>query len=178
MRARFTQSFKVQAVEKALSRSDITSLKEIAENLGVGHSTLHKWVVKFRKQAFETISNEGAVNVGSMGKEKRPQDWSPEEKLAMVIRCGVLSEEAANKLCREQGLYTHHIQQWKEEFVGGVSASTPVKNASEAKHLRHENKALKKELNRKDKALAETAALLVLQKKVNDIWGNDEDNSQ
>jgi len=37
---------------------------------------------------------------------------------------------------------------------------------------------LKKELRRKDKALAETAALLVLQKKVRAIWGNDEDDSQ
>jgi transposase len=111
------------------------------------------------------------------GKEKRPQDWSPEEKLAMVIRCGGLSEEDANKLCREQGLYTHHIQQYKEEFVGGVSSSAPEKK-SEAKHLRHENKVLKKELNRKDKALAESAALLVLQKKVNDIWGSFDPSSQ
>ena len=178
MRARFTQSFKVQAVEKVLGRSDGTSVREVAETLGIGQSTLQKWIVKSRSQAFESISNEGAVYVGGRGKEKRPQDWSPEEKLAMVIRCGALGEEAANKLCREQGLYTHHIQQWREEFVGGVSPSVPAKNASETKHLRHENKALKKELNRKDKALAETAALLVLQKKVNAIWGDDEDSSQ
>ena len=46
------------------------------------------------------------------------------------------------------------------------------------KSLKHEIKDLKKELKRKDKALAETAALLVLQKKVNAIWGKDEDNSQ
>lgn len=161
-----------------MGRSYGTSVREVAETLGIGQSTLQKWIVKSRSQAFESISNEGAVNVGGMGKEKRPQDWTPEEKLAMVIRCGALSEEAASKLCREQGLYPHHIQQWKEEFVGGVSASTPAKNTPETKHLRHENKALKKELNRKDKALAETAALLVLQKKVNDIWGSDEDSSQ
>jgi len=60
IRAKFTQSFKIQAVEKALSRSDITSLKEVAESLGVGHFTLHKWIVKSRHQAFESISNEGS----------------------------------------------------------------------------------------------------------------------
>ncbi|OED45127.1 transposase [Chromatiales bacterium (ex Bugula neritina AB1)] len=178
MRAKFTQSFKIQAVEKALSRNDVTSLKDIAESLGVGHSTLHKWIVQSRHQAFESISNEGAVNVNGMAKEKRPQDWSPEDKLGLIIRCGALSDEDANRLCREQGLYPHHIQQWKEEFVGRASQSPQTKNTSEAKHLRHENKALKKELNRKDKALAETAALLVLQKKVNAIWGDDEDSSQ
>ena len=48
---------------------------------------------------------------------------------------------------------------------------------TEIKNLKHENKVLKKELNRKEKALAETAALLVLQKKVHEIWGSDEDSS-
>lgn len=177
MRAKFNQSFKVQAVEKVLNRGSTTSQKEVADLLGVGLSTLNKWVVKSKNHAFDSISNEGAVIMSGMKRERRPQDWSPEEKLSMVIRCGGLSDEDANKLCREQGLYAHHIQEWKEEFVGGVAPSAPGINA-EAKQLRHENKALKKELNRKDRALAETAALLVLQKKVNDIWGCDEDNSQ
>lgn len=76
MRAKFTQSFKIQAVEKALIRSNTTSLKEVADSLGVGHSTLNNWIVKSRNQAFESISNEGAVSVDGMGREKRPQDWS------------------------------------------------------------------------------------------------------
>ncbi len=178
MRAKFSQSFKVQAVEKALSRSDVTSLKEISDSLGIGQSTLQKWIVKSRNQEFESISNEGISSVSGRVKERRPQDWSPEEKLDMIIRCAVLSEDEVSKLCREQGLYPHHVKQWKQDFVGGAAVNTPVNNPLEAKHLRHENKALKKELNRKDKALAETAALLVLQKKVHAIWGNDEDSSQ
>ena len=178
MRARFTQSFKMQAVEKALSRSDVTSLREVSDSLGVGHSTLHRWIVKSRNQELESISDNGITNVGRMAKEKRPQDWSPEDKLTMVIRCATLDDDEASKLCREQGLYPHHIQQWKQDFVSGAAVSAPMKDLSDTKHLRHENKALKKELNRKDKALAETAALLVLQKKVSAIWGSDEDNSQ
>jgi len=62
--------------------------------------------------------------------------------------------------------------------VSGQPANTKVSTRADNKTLRQENKALKKELNRKDKALAETAALLVLQKKVNEIWGSDEGNSQ
>jgi transposase-like protein len=42
MRARFNQSFKIQAVEKAFSRSGDTTLKEVADSLGVGHSTLNR----------------------------------------------------------------------------------------------------------------------------------------
>ena len=102
MRAKFSQSFKVQAVEKALSRSNVTSLKEISDSLGVGQSTLQKWIVKARNQEFETVSNEGISSVGGRVKERRPQDWSSEEKLDMIIRCAVLSEDevADNELAR------------------------------------------------------------------------------
>ena len=50
MRKRYSQSFKRQAVEKALSRAEGTTLAEITESLGIGQSTLYKWIVKFRNQ--------------------------------------------------------------------------------------------------------------------------------
>ena len=175
MRARFTQSFKIQAVEKALERANGVTVKDIADDLGVGHSTLGKWIALARKQKLEPMQDN---EVPRMTKEKRPQDWSAEEKLNMVIACASLDKEKVSELCREQGVFPHHINQWKQDFVNGQSANTTVNTRSDNKTLRQENKALKKELNRKDKALAETAALLVLQKKVNEIWGSDEDNSQ
>ena len=178
MRARFNQSFKIQAVEKALSRSGVTTLKEVADSLGIGCSTLNKWMVKSRNQEFEPVTDTEISSLSLMSKEKRPQDWSLEDKLNLIVACGSLDDEAVSALCREQGVYPHHIKQWKQDFVGGAKASTKAKVPSEAKSLKSENKALKKELNRKDRALAETAALLVLQKKVNVIWGSDEDNSQ
>ena len=96
----------------------------------------------------------------------------------MVIACASLAAEKISEICREQGIFPHHIKQWRQEFANRSSVNTTVSTRSDNKALRKENKALKKELNRKDKALAETAALLVLQKKVNVIWGNDEENSQ
>ncbi len=170
MNQKFTQSFKIQAVEKTLSRAEGISVLEIAESLGVGYSTLQKWIVKSKNHEFEPSQ--------AMTQEKRPQDWNKEERLNMIIECGSLSEKAINERCRAQGLYPYHIKQWKEEFSNGLGMNTDIKKQTETKKLRHEIKALKKDLNRKNKALAETAALLVLQKKVNAIWGNDEDNSQ
>ena len=55
-----------------------------------------------------------------MRKEKRPQDWSQEERLERVIACGSLDEGAMNQLCRERGLYAHHVTQWKQDFISGV----------------------------------------------------------
>ena len=178
MRARFTQPFKIQAVKKALNRSGETTVKDIADSLDVGHSTLQKWIIKSRNQEFDPVTDDDISNLAPMPKEKRPQDWSLEEKLNLIIASDALNDEAVSVLCREQGLYPHHIKQWKQDFMGQANTGTKANIQSEAKKLRQENKALKKELNRKDKALAETAALLVLQKKVHEIWGDDEDSSQ
>jgi len=176
MRSRFTQSFKIQAVEKALTRTEHTSLLEVAKLLGVGHSTLNKWIVKSRNNEFNEDPNQRIRQ--DMTKDKRPQAWSLEERFNMVVECNALNEEAVSSLCRERGIYTHHLTQWRSDFVNGAAENSTVKSVSQLKVLKTENKNLKKELNRKDKALAETAALLVLQKKVNDIWGTDEDSSQ
>lgn len=175
MSTRFSQSFKIQAVEKALSRSGNTTLNEIADSLGVGCSTLSKWIVKARNQEFELATPD---EINRMTQDKRPQDWTPEERLNMLVTCASLTDEKLSEYCREQGLYPYHVKQWKLDFVNGNGVKEKAVSPSQLKILRHENKALKKELNRKDKALAETAALLVLQKKVQEIWGNNEDNSQ
>jgi len=176
MRGKFNKSFKIQAVEKALNRSDDTSLLEVAKILGVGHSTLSKWIVKSRNNEFDDVTNE--LIRTDMTKDKRPQDWDLEDRFNMVLECNSLDEEAVSQLCRERGIYPHHLKQWKFDFVNGSSVDSSAKNTSQMKALKNDVKNLNKELNRKNRALAETAALLVLQKKVNDIWGTEEDNSQ
>jgi len=104
-------------------------------------------------------------------KEKRPQDWTLEERLQLIIKSDGLSEEAMSELCRTQGVFPHHIKEWKQQFMTGNIVSTETKKQVTIKELRHEVKEL-------NKALAETAALLVLQKKVNAIRGNSEDGLQ
>ena len=166
MKARFTQSFKHQAVEKALNRTGETSLLEIAETLGVGYSTLGKGIAKARNHELGAVSDETLSSIRAMTKERRPQDWSMEERLRMVIDCGSLDEAAVSTHCRAQGLYPHHIKQWQQDFMSETALNNKPKSSSALNELKRENNALKKELRRKDRALAETAALLVLQKKV------------
>lgn len=178
MRARFNQAFKLQAVEKAFNREKGISLRAVARSLGIGNSTLNNWISKSKKQMLGEFSNQDVLTVNEVSPERRPQDWSIEEKLDLVIRCGSMSGVEINQLCREQGLYGHHIKQWKEELGSGSIMSKQTSSAAENRQLKNENKALKKELRRKEKALAEAAALLILQKKANRLWGYDEDDSQ
>ncbi len=174
MRTKFTQAFKEQAVQKVLSRKDGRSRNEFAREMGVGYSTLQRWIRQAKNQ--ELTSPLAEEN--TMKHERRPQDWSAQERLDMIIQCATLKEAGVAELCRQQGIYPHHVTQWKLDFASGKSAHSRVEKQADTKQLKSEIKQLKKELNRKDRALAETAALLVLQKKVNAIWGCDEDSSQ
>ncbi len=178
MSTRHTQSFKMQAVEKALSRATGITLKEIVDELGIGSSTLGKWMRDARNNELEYTIGGNILMSGDRVKEKRPQDWSLEERLEIVMACASLGKDETSEYCRKQGVFPHHVNQWQLDFANGNSSGEKANSRHEMKNLKNENKALRKELNRKDKALAETAALLVLQKKVHAIWGNDEDNSQ
>jgi len=166
----FSESFKIQAVKKALNRSSETTLKEITDSLGISRSALGRWIIESRQQKLEVS------NPQTMTKETRPHDLNLKERFNHVISCSSLDEKGISHYCRGQGIYPHHISQWKLDFVNGNTSKTQPKITTETKNLRAEISTLKKEIRRKDKALAETAALLVLQKKVHEIWGNGEDN--
>lgn len=84
-----------------------------------------------------------------------------------------LSEEAVSVWCRERGIFPHNLEAWKESFTTGASLEA-AKEPQDARALRRENDGLRSELLRKDKALAEAAALLVLQKKFRALWEDEE----
>ena len=160
----FTQEFKVQSVEKAFSRRPDQTLKKMADDLGVGYSTLQKWIRLAKKNKLENPEK-------TMSKEQSPQDWRKTQRLEAIMHCYGLNEEQVSSYCRENGIYPHHIKEWKTDFLSDHQGSV---SKQEQKKLKQENKRLQKELNRKDRALSETAALLVLSKKCQAIWGEKE----
>jgi transposase-like protein len=107
---------------------------------------------------------------GLATKEKRAQDWSAEEQLLALQESHSLSGEALNAWCREHGLFAHHLSGWKTAFCAEGKASP---SARELRVLKDENEQLKRELVRKEKALAEAAALLILQKKFRALWEDE-----
>lgn len=111
------------------------------------------------------------------GDGKNPEKWSAQEKFRVVLETASLSEAELAEYCRKKGLYAEQIAAWREACINGnVSAAELEKSVKEQsrqdkKHI----KSLERELRQKEKALAETAALLVLRKKANAIWGEGED---
>ena len=164
--ARFSKEFKVQSVEKALSKKSNQTLGNIADSLGVGYSTLSKWIRLAKDNKLEKSGDY-------MSKEKRPQDWSKQQRFDAIVHCHSMNDELVSTYCRENGIYPHHLKEWKTEFLLNKQGFESVFRQDQKK-LKQENKRLQKELNRKDRALSETAALLVLSKKCQAIWGEKE----
>ena len=104
-------------------------------------------------------------------KSRRPQDWTAEEKLNGLLEYEKLDEVERGKYLREKGLHSVHIERWKQQILEGLKSSKSSKKDPRDTKI----KELEKELGRKEKALAEAAALLVLKKKARDIWGDGED---
>lgn len=160
----YSYEFKAQAVEKVLSRGPDVSFNSVAQSFGIDHSTLRRWVAKSQ---IHHLAEE------NMTKEKTPHQWTPEQKLQAVIACESMDEEQTSSWCRENGIFPHHVKAWRKEFTQDPSKSSSSGKAT-IKQLSLENKSLKKQLRRKEKALAEAAALLVLKKKVDQIWETEE----
>ena len=93
-----------------------------------------------------------------------------------MIETATLNEYEFSIYCRERGLYVEQVDQWRAAAVSGQSKNhLSQKEREEFAALKKRNRELEKELKRKEKALAEAAALLVLRKKAQAIWGGDED---
>lgn len=107
------------------------------------------------------------------------ENWSAETKFAVVLEAAGLSEIDLGEYCRRKGLYPEQITAWRQACINGQKADKAQQKEDREQSRKDKKRIqeLERELRRKDKALAEAAALLVLRKKLNAYWGLDnEDN--
>jgi transposase-like protein len=143
------------------------SIAEVSRNEGIGLQTLYNWRNQARQQGHPMPGNK-----------RTPDDWSSETKLATVIETGSLSDAELSEYCRRKGLYIEQIKAWRSDALKGFSSSKQqnIKDKRQQQTDRKHIKQLQRELARKEKALAETAALLVLRKKLDAFWEEHEDD--
>ncbi|WP_231702301.1 transposase [Halopseudomonas litoralis] len=108
-------------------------------------------------------------------KPSSPDRWDARAKLAAVIRTASMNEAERSTYCREHGLYPEQLEAWKEAFENMGAGGHPADKAQLTAE-RKKSRSLEKELLRKERALAEAAALLTLSKKARAIWGTSEDD--
>jgi hypothetical protein len=105
-------------------------------------------------------------------KKKR---WTGAEKLRVVIEARGLSETDLGALLRREGLHESDLTAWQAAAEAALSPGRRVAPSPESQRDQRRIHELERELRRKDAALAETAALLVLKKKVQEIWEDEDD---
>jgi transposase len=161
--SRLSKEAKEAIVKKAFSENGKKRL-EIAKNYNIGFSTLEKWIRRAKDSGIISCKNT-----------ESNKSLSALERLEHLQASYKLNDIEVGAYCRKQGIYSHQLQQWKTEFMSTNTESKNQNQALELKKLRLENRQLKQDLFRKDKALSETAALLILKKKAAQIWGDVED---
>ncbi|SEU13664.1 hypothetical protein SAMN05443572_105209 [Myxococcus fulvus] len=159
----------------------------LARQVGVSQPTLSQWLRAANRVAAMTPPSEEKKPAPS----PVPKKWTPEEKLRVLAAAQELKGEELGALLRGEGLrgeglHEAQLREWQQAAAGALSgtASEPLP-AKERKRLAAAEKRVKElewELHRKEKALAETAALLVLEKKLqamgwDDRHSGDEDDS-
>lgn len=155
-----------ESVLKKMLPPNNVSIAVLAKEEGISDATLYLW----RKQARE----QGRLMPDS---DSTANGWTSRDKFAAVMETAAMSETDVAAYCREKGIYPEQLQQWRRacEQANDWSQASDKELKSATKADRKKVARLEKELARKEKALAEAAALLVLRKKYNALFEDPED---
>ena len=154
--ARYGQRYKDRIVARLLP-PESAAIEVVSREVGISIATLERWRA-------EALANGSGGGAGS-------QRWTAAARLQAVIATAAMDEATRSAWCREQGLYPAELDAWKQDAIAGLGEP----RAAKARKDRRRVKELERQLHRKDKALAETAALLVLSKKLAAVFHDGED---
>ena len=153
-----------QHVQKKMLESSALSIAELSETEGISEATLYNWRTELRNQGH--LLPDGCAD---------PAGWSSRDKFAAVLATASMNETEKSAYCRERGIYPADIDRWRDacEQANDWEQSKEGEIKQALKSEKQRVKELERENRRNEKALAETAALLVLSKKVQAIWGDE-----
>lgn len=160
----YSEAIKASVLAKIMA-PNAPSVVELAKELNIPYPTLYYWKNAMLKK--QNVKPEDAP--------QRPHDKSAETKLKAVMDTMSMTEQEQGAYCRTQGIYSHHLDAWKKQMLEGLGAVNTKERKAENQQALNEIQQLKRDLLRKDKALAEVSALLILKKKADLLWGVGED---
>ncbi len=143
---------------------------ELSRETGIPQPTLSRWLRGAASIRLVTAKPEDDAKLPDPA--KRPQDWSPMERLQFVVEANKLGDQELGEFLRRGGVHREQLDTWRTLLDEVFARPNPSRRSPEGKRI----KQLERELARKDKALAETAALLVLQKKLHLLFPEDSED--
>ena len=170
--AAYSQAFKTKIVEKLL-RPGGPSATRLAREVGISQPTLSRWKREAGSLASMKKKTKQATRQQKKDKGKR---WSAKDKLRIVMQAEELSDEDLGGFLRREGVHSRQLEQWREAVHAAFGERSP-ESRRQAQADRKRIQQLERELRRKEKALAEAAALVWLKKKAQGIWGDEDDDT-
>ncbi len=158
----YPEEFKASIIAKMLPPNNVP-VPQLVRETGIPKDTLYSWRSKHRKAQ------------GALTAQPTTGELSSEEKFAVVLESASLNELELGEYCRRKGLYPQQVAAWRQSCRQANTTAAPKVDRAELKAQGKHIKQLEAELRRKERALAEAAALLVLQKKVQALWEDPED---
>jgi transposase-like protein len=159
---RYSRAIKESVLKKVLPPEN-RSIHEVSQEFGISENTIRSWM---QKVSSGILALDAEIGPGQLGMK---------EKFHLVMEAASLGEEELGVFLREKGIHSEHLNLWKQE-LRETMADNNQKEKQELKAAKKEIRNLNKELDRKEKALAEMAALLALKKKLHTIFEEDEEN--
>jgi transposase-like protein len=156
---RYSAEHKQWAIKQLQAPINMTVV-ELAKTTGITEVSLRTWLGASR---------------GESGQSEVEGKWSSAEKFRVVLETAPLSQEEVAQYCRGKSILPEQLQQWRRACEQANAGTAPSQERSAGGAAQQRIRGLERELKRKTEALAETAALLVLRKKADAIWGTGED---
>lgn len=162
---RYSEERRESVIKKMLPPSN-KSIPALSKEEGISEQTLYNWRQRARSQG--RLLPQSANG---------PVGWSSADMFNAVLETAALNEEELARYCRQKGLYPEQIRVWRSACKNANDwdrAQSKIMK-EQVRSSTRKTQELERELRRKEKALAEAAALLVLKKKVQNLWAEDED---
>lgn len=171
----YSEKFKQRMIQR-LSRPNAPSATKLSVEVGVPQPTLSLWLRRARRlPPMAKQHNEEP----QPAEPRSPKSWSSEEKYRVVLEAATIADVDLGEFLRRKGLHAAQLEEWRRVAAEGAKAAlgqARKPGRQQPKSDPRRVRELERELRRKDRALAELAALVALKKKLDLLWG-DEDGS-
>jgi transposase len=170
----YTTGFKTRMVQRMAGREGI-SATALAKEVGVSQNTLSRWL----REASVAGPTMASMKKKPSSRNSSSRGRTAAEKFDIVLKAAALSDDELGAFLRREGIHEAQLEEWRAKAAEGATGALKAPHAKRSERTPEFRriKDLERELLRKDRALAEVTALLALKKKVQELWGDEDDDT-
>jgi len=150
----YSIAFKQKMVQRLTGRNAV-SAAQLCRETDVRQQKLSRWLTEARSLPL-VATDKSTI-----------REWTVEQKARVLADASTLNGEELTARLEREGIKLAEFEQWRLALEEGGRASTAT-----TRRIRK----LERELARKEKALAEVAALLVLKKTIESVYHNEDED--